>query len=250
MSQPLEVDKRTSEFKTAVAEAAEKRTAELAAQVNELKALIETQHKAATALSPATDPVGLKAIMEHLGMTLADISSQGVGTQKPIAPEVLRAREEAHKLMVARIKRAKADGERPRYRVLAVVQADFGRSGPGLVHPFWEDSDKVRQPTEIEWPGVPNTSLEPLNGVAKEIMTLFKDSIGNMGRVTAAEELKDIGSAFVHGPEGLKKKRDYPGKFDAEPDEEGAKVLHRGGRGQPRRVNILGSIAEPAEVSH
>ena len=249
MAQPLDI-RETHAFKATVAEEVAKQTAVLAEQMNELKALIEKQQAAAISAAPQiTADAGLRSIMENLGMTLADISAQGIGVQKPIPPEVIRAREEAHKRMIARIKLAKRNGETPRYRVLATLQADFGRSGQALVQPFWVDSDKIRQPTEVEWPGVPNNALEPLNEVAKEIKTHFKDSIGNMGRLTSAEELKDIGGAKVHGGPEMKAKRDTPMPFDVAPTDEGVRVLNRGARGQSRRVNILGSIAEPAEVS-
>lgn len=249
MAQPLDV-RETHAFKTALSDEVRRQTEDLASQVASLKALIEKQQSDAIKETPAvTADGGLKAIMEHLGMTLADISAQGVGVQKPIPPEVIRAREEAHKRMIARIKQARRDGDVPRYRVTAVVQADFGRSGQALVQPFWVDSDKVRQPTEIEWPGVPNNALQPLNDVAGEIMAHFKDSIGNMGRLTPVEELKGLGAAKVHGGVEMKARRDTPGAFDVAVADEGVRVLNRGGRGQPRRVNILGSIAEPAEVS-
>lgn len=246
MAQALDTD--APAFKAAVADAVAKQTADLAAQMAELKAML--QNPAASQASPQiTLNEGLKAAFEHMGMTLADISAQGVGVQKPIPPEVIRAREEARGLMIERIIRAKRDKEIARYRVNAVIQADFGRAGQALVQPFWEDRDKVKQPTEIDWPGIPNSALVPLNEVAKEIMALYRDSVGNMGRVSAAEELKAIGPAFVHGAGGLIKKRDAPGQFDLEPEEGGVKVHNRGGRGATRRVNVLGTIAEPAEIS-
>jgi hypothetical protein len=249
MAQSLDI-RETHAFKTAVSEEVAKHTETLASQVAELRALIEKQQAAAIAATPqAGVELGLKAIMENLGMTLADVAAQGIGVQKPIPPEVLRAREEAHRLMVQRIKRAKRDGEIPKYRVVAITQADFGRSGQALVQPFWVDSDKVRQPTEIEWPGVPNNSLMPLNDVAKEIMAHFKDSIGNMGRLTPSEELKGIGTAKVRGNAESKARRDAPMPFDVAPDEDGVRVLNRSARGQSRRVNILGTLSEPAEVS-
>ena len=250
MAQPMDI-RETHAFKAALSEEVAKHTETLASQVSELRTLIEQQQKSAVASVPApTDMVGVKAIMEHLGMTLADISAQGVGVQKPIPPEVIRGREEAHRRMISLIKRAKRDGEMPKYRVVADVQLRFGRQGEGLVKPFWIDSDKVRQPTEIEWNGQPNMAMRPLNAVAEEIYTAFKDSIGNMGRNGQPMQTEvETGEVIVHGAPEMKGKRNAPMPFDVSPDGDGVRVLHKQAKGQVRRVNILGTVHEPAEVS-
>jgi len=239
MAQPLPTDTKSDGFKEAVRAEVEARTAALARQVEALSQLIEEQKQTARALQPPVkDLPDLKAIFEHLGMALADISAQGVGVQKPVAPEVLRMREEATARMAALIKKARAEGKKPRY---SLVAATF--IGNGLRYPSWIDKDHIERPTEIEYSGVPNLAMKPINDVAREIHAAFCESIGNVPKpkTLAEEEVIEYGAPKAEPPEGL------PGRFEAEEDEVRDLNADRGGRA--RRVHILGTLAPPAVIS-
>jgi len=237
-------------------------------------AMIEARLKEAAAAAPVdktTETVEnqIRPVLESLGMAFASLSAQGVGVTAPVAPEVLKAREEGHKRMVARMKAAKkavidakaalkdaygADREEleriieantPAYRLTHPVYLD-----EAFTVEKWVDSDHVQQPTIIEWPGPPNHAMVPLNQVAKEIMQFFLDSVGNMGRMTKSEELEGFNRGMrVRGAPKQERAPRVPEPFDASPYE-GLQVKHKTtGRGQVKLQHVLGTIAPPAEIS-
>lgn len=189
----------------------------------------------------------VKKMFEGFTQVITDISPQGVGVQKPVAPEILRAREEAHKKMVALIKDARELGEIPLYRLRTPVFLD-----EAYVVETWVDSTThIRHPTDIEWPGVPNLSMVPLNDWAKKIHGAFLESIGNKGQPTKQEEL----SVANRGLKVRGEKRHEPAPLDPNvspyaAEYQGLKVKHKARQGQTRLTHILGTIATPAEVSN
>ncbi|HXT79047.1 MAG TPA: hypothetical protein VN702_05745 [Acetobacteraceae bacterium] len=181
--------------------------------------------------------------MEGLAMAIAALTDQGTGRHKRIDPKELVRREEAHERMVALIERASALKTPPSYRLRHMVY--FGEM---KVNPVWIDRDHRQQATEIDWYGVPNEALEPINDVARAIYAEFatwiaaaaKRDLGQM-RVTAN------GLAIIKGPPQI-----------VRPDE--AQHVGRGGvegpltpvirgrtaPGPMAETHILGTVMPPA----
>lgn len=111
--------------------------------------------------------------VERLALAIAEISDQGT-SRKRVAPEILHARAEAHKRAVARLMKAREDGEKPEYRLVSKVYLN-----ERLIEPFMPGPNKQPIPTEIIWLGMPNEAMRPINDVAKEIYAEFRASIGS-----------------------------------------------------------------------
>ena len=208
-------------------------------------ALEDRLAQAAKSQSSNNDSGQFKTLLESLSLAFAEATTQGVGAQKPVPLEVLRAREEGRVRMVELIKQAREDGEIPSYRLRAPVYID-----EAFVQPTWVDpTTHIREPTDIDWPGAPNQAMVPLNEIAKRIYAAFTDSIGNMGRVAPNDELKGFNKGLnVKGPPKREVKSLGRLEYDAEAYQ-GLNIRHKSSRGQGRRTHVLGTIAEPAEIS-
>jgi hypothetical protein len=163
----------TPEFKAAVEAVKQEVLAAVARQV------------VAAAPAPAGD--SLQITMEKLALTIGDLTNQNSG-QKLVSPEVLADRRKADRDMRERIERAVAEVESgdedamPRYRLVSKIQAPL-LNGDELIEPMRRGADNLVVPTELNWPLPPNLAMLPLNGPAKEIFALFKESIGNQASV-------------------------------------------------------------------
>lgn len=170
----------TPEFKAAVAGMRAELNAQILAMVSGLK---EGKEPLATA-SPGTD----QAFAQSLALAIATISDQGVGKGKRVSPEVMAQREAAHERMVKMIIEARTtaseaarhgdEGARaaatPSYRLRNKCYLD-----EQVVEPIWVDPVSKRQMhTEIDWPGVPNDQMIPINDIAVAIYAEWKQSVG------------------------------------------------------------------------
>ena len=194
---------------------------------------------------------GDRKFAENLAMAFATLSEQGTG-RKYVAPDVLRARTEAREKMFALLVQARRDKKMPAYRVVAKTLLD-----DQIVEPMWVDSTHIAQPTEIDWPGVPNDAMVPLNEVAKEIFAAYMDSIGSKPKSVSASGAEfeapdpmDDGygvtakGLVVRG--GAIPRQNRPEAVAAGHAEQGLNVHHRGGPGTIKEVRVLGKTAAPA----
>jgi hypothetical protein len=162
---------QTPEFADAVAKAVAAAAPQIAA--------------AALAQAPAAAPVGgeLAALMQALAMNISDLTNQGTG-MKPVAPELIRSRQEGTDRMFALIRAAREEGRAATYRLKGKVFL-----GEEVIEPSWvRASDHSYQPTDIDWDAVPNQSMEPLNETAKEIFAAFEQSIAGTLRPVRPQE--------------------------------------------------------------
>jgi hypothetical protein len=215
----------------------------------------------AEALALARDNAGTLAqsgdvdIVQALAMSIADMADQGVGRRNRVPPDVLRARKEARDLMVNLIIAARATGHMPSYRLTNKVLLDNM-----LVDPVWIDANHTAQPTEIDWPGVPNEAMVPINDTAREIFKAFQDSIGTIPKKEDQDALLSLplgvtpmglvvkGGAAT-GKRSLQQRVDGRMKDENDAGGEGLKLRHREAAGRYKPVNILGTIAKPAQQS-
>ena len=229
-------DERTSGTDKAAFEAA------VAAAVDaRLKPLLEQFSPQHGAVAPEGD---MQSFVRQLALGIAEISDQGTD-RKRVAPEILAARADAHKRMVAAIleaKRAsKEDGaERPKYRVTGKMYVDDQFIEPYVVDP----ATKSAKPVMIFWPGVPNQIMVPMNGPAREIHKHFLASIGSIEKVVADQPLwVSPGGLVIEGAPPMRREVsgvDFSG-FDG-----GIQIEHNATDPTLPTINVLGTIAAPA----
>jgi hypothetical protein len=226
----------TDEFKSAVAKAAADALSEL------LPSLKEARRSQGTT-DEGSDPTWMRA----LAMEISQLTDQGTGRRR-VAPEVLRARQEARARMTQLIIDARAAKKLATYRVKAkTLLADR------VVEPFWIASDHSAQPTIIDWDGIPNEAMVPENKTASAIFDAFMDSIGSSAKVVPEDALAITpGGLVVHGgaasiSSGVRQVRAAEQKQTGNAaSEQGLNIHHKNEPGRFVEKRILGSIAEPA----
>src|ERR1700756_937084 len=232
----------TAEFRDAVAKVAAE-----AVQA----ALSGVQQKVADA-GIVTPTTGDNNWMQTLAVTLAEIGNQGTG-RRTVAPHVLKQREAARERMVDLIVKARADKRPATYQLRNKVL--FGNL---LIEPFWIASDHTTKPTEIDWAGVPNDAMIPVNDTAKEIFQAFLDSVGTMERVVPEERLGVTPNGLVvrnsAGTTTMQRRlnADQGGEGEAPhvgqgTEEDGLTIHHKDAPGRYKQVHVLGTIQEPAQ---
>ncbi len=227
----------TQEFKDAVSAAATKAAAEILASL--------------TANQGGQTRQGDAGFAEGLAMAIAQLSSQGTGRAKPVAPEVIAARNAAREEMTRLIVDARANGQVPTYKLRNQIY--FAET---LLQPVYIDpASKEQRPTEIDWLGVPNEALIPSNDVAKAIYQAFSNSIGvvqiDSTKFIKPEHYAVTASGLVIRGGSLATQPLRPVEVGGGNDahaEEGLRV-HRGDGGKAKTINVLGTVASPARVN-
>lgn len=166
-------------------EETERRNAEKAAQqvsiteTPEFKAAVEAAVQSAVQkiaahgapVGTGTDPQATQ-LFSQMALAIAEISDQGTD-RKRVAPEILAQRAQAHKRAVQLLEFAAKEGLKPEYRVVSKIYFN-----ERFVEPFRRLADKSVVPNEITWTGMPNDALRPINDIAKQIYTAYRESIG------------------------------------------------------------------------
>lgn len=234
----------TPEFKAAVAKVAADAVA---------AALSGLQGKFQAAGGEATP--GNTDWMQQLAITLAEIGNQGTG-RKTVAPHILKQRADARDRMIELILAAKAERRPATYQLRNKVLLNNR-----LIEPFWIASDHTTKPTEIDWAGIPNDAMIPVNDTAKEIHRAFLDSIGTIDKEHQIPEDKlgvTPGGLVVRNSAVTATVQKRTGTTDqptAEAPQVGAgefgedeslTVHHTNQPGRYKEVNVLGTIQEPA----
>jgi hypothetical protein len=209
----------------ALTEAPEFKAAVSAAVSAEVSKILDTLKGSGSSLSS-----GDQKFAENLAMAFATLSEQGTG-RKYVAPEILRTRAEARERMFDLIVKARKEKRAATYQVVAKTYLDNQ-----MVEPLWVDSSHIAQPTEIDWPGVPNDAMKPMNDTAQEIHAAFLESVGSKAKIVTAKGLVVRGGAVPRQ------------NREASPpvNEEGLAVLHKNQPGRSKEINVLGTIAAPA----
>ncbi len=235
----------TPEFREALAEGIKRATGEILAQVQ----------KVAATPGDVAPQGGEKNFAEMLAMAIAQLTDQGTGRQR-VAPEIIRARTEARDRMRQLIMKARAEGKPATYELRNKVMLDNR-----LIEPMWIDSSHTTRPTEIDWPGVPNEVMVPVNDTAKEIHAAFMESIGSTVKIDGINETLGItpGGLVVRNSAvntAAARRSALPAEADVKshpapmvnaPDEIGVRVHHAAQPGRSKPVSILGSIHPPAQ---
>lgn len=134
----------------------------------------------------------LQGLFSEMALAIGDMSRQGSGRSKPVAPEILAKREAADKRyrgvlaeMEKHLKAARAAKDEeaiehwtPKYRVTAKIY--FCER---FIEPFRKLADKSVVPQEIVWTGPLCDGLFPLNEIAERIYDPYRESIGATARL-------------------------------------------------------------------
>jgi hypothetical protein len=127
-----------------------------------------------------------------------------------------------------------------------------------VVQPFWVDSMHIAQPTEIDWPGVPNDAMAPLNDVAREIFAAYLASIGSKPQsVSASGAIIDVPNPMDDGygvtanglvvRGGAIPRSNRPQEVAPNTGEEGLGLHHKNKAGRTVDVRVLGTLQPPAQ---
>lgn len=226
----------TPEFRKAVEEAVVSMVPALVAQLSAARG------------EPAS---GDQAFAEKLAMAISELSDQGTG-RKRVAPEIIEQRAKARTRMAELIVEARAAGLAPTYQLVNKVYLD-----EVLVDPIYMDpATKAARPVEIDWPGVPNQAMSPVNDVAKGIHAAFMESIGSVVSAAGVSHALPGPDRLGVTPNGLVvrngavQQRREIGSLGTQPSGgEGLRLHHK--EAAPtvhKEIRVLGTVAAPARV--
>jgi len=204
--------------------------------------------------------------MQQLALAISELTTQGTGKVR-VAPEVLMQREKARKRMIDLIITARAEKKTPSYQLRNKIFIN-----ERLIEPFWINSAHQSMPTEIDFWGVPNDAMVPINETAKEIFQAFKDSVGVVHGVKGVESGLPsddtlgitrgglvVRNSAVSQTMAMKQTPERPSwdgpmpayeeapQANGDPSYEPLRVSSDSAKGKFTSVNILGTIAPAAQ---
>lgn len=204
-----------------------------------------------------------RSLMRELALSLAELTNQGSGKVK-VSPEVLQKREAAREKMVGLIIEARAEKKVPTYHLVNKIFMNNRIIEPYWVHP----STKAVENTELDFWGIPNDAMVPVNDTAKAIFAAYRDSLGTVHGVTGVANGLPNADAFGVTAGGLvirnsaindvarKRAPELPTvdgpmesayESDADTHDFQPMTLKQDGqKGQYKDINVLGTIAAPA----
>lgn len=147
------------EFKAAVASA-----------VAEALASIAPTLEAARTQAVTGNDVG--DLMDRLAMSISELTTQGTGKVR-VSPEELQRRQKSRQRMVNLIIEARAENKVATYQLRNKIFLN-----ERVIEPFYMNRERRMVPTEIDFLGIPNDVMVPINDVAKAIFTAYRDSVG------------------------------------------------------------------------
>ncbi len=165
--------------------------------------------------------------------------------KRVFSPDELRGMEQGREEMAREIIEAHARGDMPHYYLTRKVYI-----GEQKIEPQYRDPvTKEMKDRHINWPGVPNEGMVPVNAVAKRIHAAFTKSIAGK------TPLRNTLSQFVlHGKEVFKGHDKHMEAPVAAPRDSLASVLSANVAGftDPKKVQetlrVLGTVAQPATI--
>lgn len=238
----------TPEFADAVNSAVEERLGAL------LPELLSRFSKAQEQAGPAPREPGQKAedgnFVQALALQLAELTGQGQG-RIYVSPEVIDQRRRAHERMVDLLLDMRAQRITPSYRLKNKVFLNLGpKMGEVLIDPMYRDNNKIIQAQEIDWPGVPNLSMEPINDAAEQVFAAFCESTGGTGKSAAPDRLWALtgdGAILRGNMQEILGRGELAG--GAADDALPAAGIRRHDKPPTQKVQVLGSLTPAVEVS-
>lgn len=217
---------------------------EVERRVNQRLANLEAQiaEKYAPAPGPQAAPAMDQEWARTLAMSISELTGQGVGRERHVPPDIIEARDNANRQMLELIVNAKREGRAATYEVTNKTQLAHQ-----VIEPFWVDNVHTQQPTVVDWDGVPNEVMKPVNETAKAIHSAFLASIGSVPKVIPDDVVGTTYSGLVVRGQGIPTMRRDAGEVGgAFAPSDNARVHNRNQATRVTETRILGSLAEPA----
>jgi hypothetical protein len=239
---------------------------DLAVETQVQKLLPELMAKLVAVQTAASGPAtpGDTNFVASLALALAELTSQGTG-RVYVAPEIVERRRVAMEKMIDKLvelhakRKAAATSEArerylPVYRLRNKVFLPIPGQGETLIEPYYRDNTKIIQPQDIDWIGIPNLAMEPLNEAAKEVFTLYAESIGHQGGADAPDRLffmtEGLEGVALRGGEGFlaRDRAKQLGDPEGQDPEMPAAGLRRKDPAPKQKQQVWGSLTQPVEV--
>ena len=214
------------------AEVSARVAAEVAAQLADIRETLGTLTKAA----PST--AGDTSWMEALAIAISGVTDQEIGRRR-VPPEEVAKRLKARERLEKAIQATVDAGVQPNYTLTQKCYL-----GERIIEPFWVDRNRVAQPTEIGWWGIPNEFMHPINAEAEAIHALFLESIGGTKKRVSGLRVTPGGLTVRSGglaPEGGRDTAPRVGR-----DIHEATVKGRGAEQRYVEQRVLGTLMPPA----
>lgn len=177
---------------------------------------------------------------QTLAVAIAGASDPGNKARR-VSPEVLEQQKKAHEEMVQLLAEAWARQDMPVY----IVRSKCFLKERKIEPKYMEPATKQLKDMEINWPQVPNQSMEPVNEVAKQIHAAFLRSISSIGGVTGPAAAFVISGDKMMRTVPITREVHVPQPMD---EFDPRRTTPMGGNKQTRQ-HILGTITPPAVVS-
>lgn len=193
-----------------------------------------------------------KAFVNSLAMAIAGLTHQGTGRGRPVAPDILAARDAARDRMMALIVQARADGDVPTYTLKNKTHL-----GEVLIDPVYVGPDHRIKQVEIDWDGIPNEAMIPHNDIAKAIHAEYRGWIGTQTG-TPRDDLRDLsvthGGLTIRGGSRSTKPIEAPHAGEGTPVvTEGLRIRRGEDKTTPlqfrKETNVLGTVHPAARQS-
>lgn len=242
---------QSPEFKAAVAEAVAGHLAALAPQL-----------EAARAQAVSGRDSGDWA--DKLAMSISELTSQGSAKVR-VSPEEMVRRAKAREKMIALIIEARAEKKVATYQLKNKIFLNHR-----VIEPFYMNRERRMCPTEIDFLGIPNDVMVPLNDTAKAIFAAYRDSVGVVrgargvtNPLPGEDELAMTASGLVVRNKAVTQTQREHGVAATERPVEGPMPAYEEDNGdlqplviksdrdklQYREEHILGTIAQPARIN-
>lgn len=235
----------TPEFKAAVAAAAAEQAVALEKRIlDRIAALRAAENDAA--VTPGAPASADPSFAQALAVAIGELGSQGVGKQQIISPAILAERAKAKTRMVDLIIEARHNGTAPVYGLTGKVHL-----ADQLLEPIYIDSATKRQKqTEIDYFGVPNHFMQPLNDVAKAIHAEFLASVGSSVHTSADDSrLMSVtarGTVIRGGSHATQRIVDLENTMGQPANAEGLRIRHDDASANVSEIAVLGTLAPKA----
>lgn len=173
----------------------------------------------------------------QLAMAIANLNTQG--KRNAVTPEEQRKRDQAQEELYLTLNEFNRQGIIPEYKLTRKVVLDEQLIDPLWMHPVTKRS----MHTTIEWGGVPNDGMEPINEAAQKAYALFSTWVGGAKKVKERIGITPKGRVVVKGADA----NNEPSPVGVPTLNAGLRITGRHGDTQEvKSTNILGTVARPA----
>lgn len=179
-------------------------------------------------------------LIRQLASAITEIGDQGSNKIR-VAPEEMAARMESREKMETLILEFRAKEEFPVYDLSRTVYLD-----EVLVAPTYVDANHVQKVQRIEWAGVPDESMTPVNEAARAIHAAYMRSIGGRTKSEKVPFTRAIQNPNLRVISEQGRAQEAPQVGRGQASEGNLRVIRPNQRGQVTETRVLGTAAAPA----